>query len=88
MTVKELMELTGETRFNYIKVLLNDALNEIQLMTNENVTQYKTDLTVDVSEYNLPSNLVQVKNIKIKDIDTDYFCPIQRVNIPNYKEKE
>lgn len=88
MTVKELMELTGETRFNLMKVLLNDALNEIQLMTNENVTQYTTNLTEDIAEYNLPSNLVQVKNIKIKDIDTDYFCPIKRVHIPNYKEKE
>ena len=87
MTVKELMELTGETRFNYIKVLLNDALNEIQLRTNENVTQYTTNLTKDQSEYNLPSNLVQVKNMKIKDIESEYFCPIPRVNISKYKEK-
>ena len=87
MTVKELMELTGETRFNYIKVLLNDALNEIQLRTNENVTQYTTNLTKDQSEYNLRSNLVQVKNVKIKDIESEYFCPIPRVNISKYKEK-
>ncbi len=87
MTVKELMELTGENRFNYIKVLVNDALNEIQLMTNENVTQYATDLTKDQSTYNLPSNLVQVKEIKIKDTDSGYFCPIPRINIEGYKEK-
>ena len=87
MTVKELMELTGETRFNLVKVLINDALNEIQLMTNENVTQYTTDLTKDQATYNLPSNLVQVKEIKIKDTDSEYFCPIPRVNIEWYKEK-
>ena len=88
MTVKELMELTGETRFNLIKVLMNDAMNEIQLMTNENVSQFTTDLVKDKDEYNLPSNLVQVKAIKIKDTDTDYYCPIERINIQNYKEKK
>ena len=87
MTVKELMELTGETRFNLVKVLINDDLNEIQLMTNENVTQYTTDLTKDQATYNLPSNLVQVKEIKIKDTDSEYFCPIPRDNIEGYKEK-
>lgn len=87
MTVKELMELTGENRFNYVKVLINDALNEIQLMTNENVTQYTAPLTKDVAKYNLPSNLVQVKEVKIKDTDSGYFCPIPRVNIEGYKEK-
>ena len=56
-------------------------------MTNENVTQYTTDLTKDQATYNLPSNLVQVKEIKIKDTDSEYFCPIPRVNIEGYKEK-
>jgi hypothetical protein len=87
MTVKELMELTGETRFNYVKVLINDALNEIQLITNENVTQYTTTLEEGVSKYSLPSNLVQVKDIKIKDTETGYYNPIPRIHIKEYKEK-
>ena len=87
MKIKELMELTGETRFNLIKVLINDALNEIQLRTKENITQYTTDLVNDQSAYNLPSNLVQVTNVKIKNDRSDYFEPINRIIIDDYKEK-
>ena len=87
MTVKELMELTGETRFNFIKVLINDALNEVQLRTKENVTQYTTDLVNEQSAYNLPSNLVQVTNVKIKNPKSDYFEPLGRIILEDYKEK-
>ena len=87
MKIKELMELVGETRFNYVKVLLTDALNEIQLKTKENVTQYLTDLVDGQSVYNLPSNLVQVTHVKVKNPKTDYYEPLGRIIIENYKEK-
>tara|TARA_R110002110_G_scaffold150932_4_gene343033 strand:- start:318 stop:581 length:264 start_codon:yes stop_codon:yes gene_type:complete len=87
MKVKELMELTGETRFNFVKVLINDALNEIQLRTKENITQYTTDLVNGQSSYNLPSNLVQVTNVKIKNPKSEYFEPLNRIILEDYKEK-
>ena len=77
------MELTGETRFNYIKVLLNDALNEVQLKTKENITQYTTDIVNEQSVYNLPSNLVQVTKVKVKNPKSDYFEPLNRIIIPS-----
>ena len=58
MTVKEVMELVGETRFNYIKALIEDGLAEIQLEANENVIQYTAPIVADQSAYNLPSNLI------------------------------
>jgi len=87
MKVKELMELIGETRFNFVKNLIEDGMSEIQLLANENVTQYTADVVKDQSAYNLPSNLVQVKDVKIKDESSGYYCPIPRVNINEYKEK-
>ena len=87
MKIKELMELTGETRFNLIKVMINDALNEIQLRTKENITQYTTDLVNDQTLYNLPSNLVQVTAVKVKNPNSDYFEPLDRIIIEDYKEK-
>tara|TARA_Y100000401_G_C8318975_1_gene224123 strand:- start:1339 stop:1602 length:264 start_codon:yes stop_codon:yes gene_type:complete len=87
MTIKELMELIGETRFNFVKKMLDDGLNEIQLVTKENITQYTTNLVADEDAYNLPSNLVEVTDVKIKDVDTDYFIPIPRVIIKGYREK-
>ena len=87
MTIKELMESTGETRFNFIKNLMEDGMEEIQAITNENVTQYTSNLVKEQIAYNLPSNLVQVKAVKIKDTESGYFCPIPRVDIEDYKEK-
>ena len=87
MKIKEIMELTGERRFNLIKVMINDALNEIQLRTKENVTQYTTDLVNDQTLYNLPSNLVQVTNVKVKNPISAYFEPLGRIIIEDYKEK-
>ena len=51
MTIKELMELTGETRFNMMKVYIRDALIEMELSTNENIVQYATDLVENQLEY-------------------------------------
>ncbi len=87
MTIKELMELVGETRFNYVKRMLDDGLNELQLVTKENVTQYTTNLTANQSAYNLPANLVECTDVKIKDTDTEYYIPIPRVIIKGYREK-
>ena len=87
MTIKELMELVGETRFNFIKRMLDDGLNEIQLVTKENVTQYTTNLEANQSAYNLPSNLVECTDVKIKDTDTEYYVPIPRAIIKGYREK-
>ena len=81
------MELVGENKFNYIKSLIEDGLAEVQLETNENVTQYASDLTSGQSAYNLPSNLIQVKYVKILDSNSSYYCPIPRVDIADYKEK-
>lgn len=79
MTIKELMELTGETRFNMIKVLIRDALIEMELLTNENIVQYTTDIVKDQLEYDIPSNMVQLKHIKIKNRNTGKYEPIDRV---------
>ncbi len=87
MTVKELMELTGETRFNFVKILLRDCLTEMQMLTNENVLQYTTDLVNDQKGYDLPSNMIQVRSVKIKNADTGYYGPINRLIDTNIKEK-
>jgi len=87
MTIKELMELTGQTRFNLIKEYLKDGIAEIQLITKENVTQKKENIVASTSKHPLPSDLVEVSDVKVLDTDSDYYIPIPRVIIKNYKEK-
>ena len=87
MKVKELMEVAGVTKTGTALQLIRDAITEIELISKENITQYTTDLTKDQAEYNLPANLIEVTNVKIKDATSGYFCPLTRVIIMNYKEK-
>ena len=79
MTVKELMEVVGEKRFNYIKILIRDAMIEMEQLTNENVVQYTSDLVNGESMYDLPSNMVKLDAIKIKNSSTGKYEPINRV---------
>jgi hypothetical protein len=87
MKIKELMEMTGQTRFNLIKRYLQDGIAEIQLLTKENVTQKKENIVAETSSYALPTDLVEVSDVKVLDTDSDYYIPIPRVIIKNYKEK-
>lgn len=79
MTVKELMEIVGETRFNYTKILMRDALIEMEQLTNENVVQYTSDLINGDSTYDLPSNMVKLDAVKIKNPNTGKYEPIRRL---------
>ena len=87
MKVKEVMELAGVTKTGLALALIKDALTEIELLSKENVTQYTTDLTAEQANYNLPANLVDVTSVKVLDKTSNYFCPLTRVIIENYKEK-
>ena len=62
-----------------IKVLIRDALIEMELLTNENIVQYTSDIVENQWEYDIPSNMVQLKHIKIKNTDTGKYEPIYRV---------
>jgi uncharacterized protein YbcI len=79
MTIKELMEVVGETRFNYIKILMRDALIEMEQLTNENVVQYTSDIIENQSSYDLPSNMVKLDSVKVKNTKTGKYEPIKRI---------
>ena len=83
MKVGEIMEVAGVTKTGTALQLIKDALTEIELLAKENITQYTTNLVKDQTVYNLPSNLIEVTDVKIKDLDSEYFCPIHRVIIDN-----
>ena len=79
MTIKELMEVVGETRFNYIKILIRDALIEMEQVTNENVVQYTSDLVNDKGMYDLPASMVKLDAVKVKNANTGKYEPISRI---------
>ena len=67
MKMQELMERVGDDRFHYIKALVKDALGEIQLVTNDNVDSFTTDIINDQDAYGTPTNMIKLKSISILD---------------------
>ena len=89
MTMQELMERVGDTRFNYVKALLQDGLNEIQTLTGDNVGTFTTDVVNEEIAYGLPGNLIELKAVKVKNDDTDdaRYYPIKRTYDMNIVEE-
>ena len=88
MKMQELMERVGDDRFHYIKALVKDALGEIQLVTNDNVDSFTTDIINDQDAYGTPTNMIKLKSVKVKIDDTDdtRYYPIRRTYNTNNVE--
>ena len=89
MKMQELMERVGDDRFHYIKALLKDALGEVQLITNDNVDSFTTDILNGQDAYGTPSNMIKLKSVKVKNDDTGdlRYYPIRRTyNTTNVEE--
>ena len=89
MTMQELMERVGDKRFSYVKSLLKDALAEIQTITNDNVGTFTTDIANGQMEYGTPSNMIELKSVKVKNDDSDdvRYYPIRRTYDMNIVEE-
>ena len=89
MTMQELMERVGDKRFSYVKSLLKDALAEIQTITNDNVGTFTTDIANGQMEYGTPSNMIELKSVKVKNDDSDdvRYYPIKRTYDMNIVEE-
>ena len=89
MKMQDLMERVGDNRFNYVKALLQDALAEIQTMTGDNVGTFTTDIVNDQMEYGTPSNMIELKAVKVKNDDSDdtRYYPIKRTYDMNIVEE-
>jgi|19_taG_2_1085344.scaffolds.fasta_scaffold105032_2 hypothetical protein len=88
ITMQELMERVGDSRFNYVKALLRDALAEIQILTGDNIASFTTDIINGQSEYGTPLSMIKLKAVKVKNDDTDdvRYYPIKRTYDMNIVE--
>ena len=89
MKMQELMERVGDNIFNYVKALLQDALAEIQTITGDNVGTFTTDIVNDQMEYGTPSNMIELKSVKVKNDDSDdvRYYPFRRTYDMNIVEE-
>ena len=67
MTVKELMERVGITETGKAIAYIKDALEEINTISETHVTTQRIDIDKNKRFYDLPNDLIQVKEIRVKN---------------------
>ena len=89
MTVLEVMERLNIKEETLVIAWIKDAIHLIQSNTKEKVESTKRDLIKSVNSadnvYMLPSDLVSLENISIKDTSDSKYKKIRRLsNQPHY----
>ena len=83
MTILEIMERSGITEEGIAIAYIKDALHLVNSSINEDLATWKTTITkasttVD-NVYPLPSNLIKLKNVAVKDTNDDKYKRIRRI---------
>ena len=89
MTVLEIMERLNTKEETLIRSWVQDAIHLIQSNTKEKVESTKIDIIKSVNNtdnvYLLPSDLVSLENVSIKDTSDNKYKKIKRLtNQPHY----
>ena len=83
MTVQEIMERTGMTSPTMVMSLVKDAFHLLQSNEDETRKVSYSSITVssdgDDNQYDLPADLVSLKNISVKDTTDDKYKKIKRL---------
>ena len=67
MKVKELMERTGMTQTGRAIAYIKDGLDEMNMIAETHITTERIDITENQRFYDLPFDLIQLKDIRCKN---------------------
>jgi hypothetical protein len=73
MTVSEIMERVGVKETGKAIAYIKDAMEEINTIAETHMTTQRIDITKDKRFYDLPKDLIQVKDIRVKNHLKDPF---------------
>lgn len=86
MTMQELMERVGETRFNLVKSLAKDGISEIQQTTKDNVDKMTTGIEIGVHQYGIDPSFIRINELKVLNLEDSKYYPIPRIYETNHIE--
>ena len=79
MTIQEIMERSGMVETTLTVAWLKDAYNLLQSNTDEKMKVAKFDIIDGERDYVLPTDMVALKNVSIKDTSDDTYKRIPRL---------
>ena len=79
MTILEIMERTNLKQIGLARAMIKDAIHLIKASYPEEIKVDKQNIIDGEREYILPSDLVQLKSISIKDTNDKKYKKIRRL---------
>mgnify|MGYP003148800189 FL=1 len=79
MTVQEIMERAGTREPTLVIAWIKDAINLIQSNKNANLKTWKFDIIDGQREYTMPTDLIKLKSISVKDTQDKKYKKIKRL---------
>jgi hypothetical protein len=67
MKVQEVMERVGITQTGKAIAYIKDALEEINMISETNITTERFDITKDQRYYNIPEDAIKITSIRAKN---------------------
>ena len=88
MKVQEVMERVGITQTGKAIAYIKDALEEINMISETNITTERFDITKDQRYYNIPEDAIKITSIRAKNhLNTkDEYTKIPRMIGEPYTE--
>tara|TARA_X000001382_G_scaffold113022_1_gene90552 strand:- start:128 stop:406 length:279 start_codon:yes stop_codon:yes gene_type:complete len=71
MTILELMERANTRETKLVIAFVKDAINKIQSSNEIDISENKQNIVKNTRDYNLPSDLISIKNVSILDTEDD-----------------
>ena len=71
MKVQEIMERAGITQTGFAIAYIKDALDEMNMLAETNITKERIDIVKDQRFYNIPNDCVKVLDIRCKHHDNE-----------------
>ena len=85
MTIQEIMERTGLKDYSLVKAYINDAVHLIQSTSVDSIKTSYSNITVasdgNDHEYDLPADLISLKNLSVKDTQDSKYKKIRRLSV-------
>ena len=79
MTIQEIMERAGLQETTLTIAWIKDAIHLIQSQQNEKLSISKSNIIDGIREYPLPSNMIKLKSVSVKDTNDDKYKRIRRL---------
>lgn len=71
MTILELMERANTRETKLVIAFVKDAINKIQSSNEIDISEDKQNIVKNTRDYDLPSDLISIKNVSVLDTEDD-----------------